>query len=123
MTFERRDPAGSACQQAPWNLDAGALVPEDERYLRISEHSLGHAADRLPQPPMAVCSHHQVVGTELTSSPILRWSQERRVEWHYISTGKPMQNGFVESFDGRCGTNASTQGLARKPVPGCARLR
>jgi putative transposase len=30
---------------------------------------------------------HTVVsdnGTELTSSAILRWSQERRVEWHYI---------------------------------------
>jgi hypothetical protein len=24
-------------------------------------------------------------GTELTSSAILRWSQERRVEWHYIA--------------------------------------
>lgn len=40
-------------------------------------------------------------GTELTSSAILRWSQERRVEWHYIAPGKPMQNGFVESFNGR----------------------
>ncbi|MHA6719711.1 IS3 family transposase [Sphingomonas sp. RS6] len=47
---------------------------------------------------------HTVVsdnGTELTSSAILRWSQERRVEWHYIAPGKPMQNGFVESFNGR----------------------
>lgn len=40
-------------------------------------------------------------GTELTSSVILRWSQERRVEWHYIEPGKPMQNDFVESFNGR----------------------
>ena len=47
---------------------------------------------------------HKVVsenGTELTSSPILRWSQERRSGWHYIAPGKPMQNGFVESFNGR----------------------
>ena len=47
---------------------------------------------------------HTVVsdnGTELTSSAILRWSQERRVEWHSIAPGKPMQNGFVESFNGR----------------------
>ena len=47
---------------------------------------------------------HTVVsdnGTELTSWAILRWSQERRVEWHYIAPGKPMQNGFVESFNGR----------------------
>ena len=40
-------------------------------------------------------------GTELTSMAILRWSQERSVEWHYIAPGKPMQNGFVESFNGR----------------------
>ena len=23
------------------------------------------------------------------------------IEWHYIAPGKPMQNGFVESFNGR----------------------
>lgn len=40
-------------------------------------------------------------GTELTSSAILRWSQERRVEWHYIAPSKPMQNGFVECLNGR----------------------
>ena len=26
---------------------------------------------------------------------------ENGVEWHYIQPGKPMQNGFVESFNGR----------------------
>lgn len=40
-------------------------------------------------------------GTELTSNAILRWQEERGVEWHYIAPGKPMQNGFVESFNGR----------------------
>ena len=40
-------------------------------------------------------------GTELTSRAILRWSQEARVEWHYIAPGKPQQNAFVESFLGR----------------------
>lgn len=32
---------------------------------------------------------------------ILRWSQERRVDWHYIAPGKPQQNAFAESFIGR----------------------
>jgi len=32
---------------------------------------------------------------------ILRWSQERQVEWHYIAPGKPQQNAFIESFNGR----------------------
>ena len=40
-------------------------------------------------------------GTEFTSNAILAWQQERGVEWHYIAPGKPMQNGFVESFNGR----------------------
>jgi putative transposase len=40
-------------------------------------------------------------GTELTSMAILRWSQERGVAWHYIAPGKPQQNGFSESFNGR----------------------
>ena len=40
-------------------------------------------------------------GTELTSNAILKWQEERRVEWHYIAPGKPMQNGFAESFIGR----------------------
>jgi putative transposase len=40
-------------------------------------------------------------GTELTSNAILQWQEERSVEWHYIAPGKPMQNGFVESFNGR----------------------
>ena len=40
-------------------------------------------------------------GTELTSNAILAWQKEHRVEWHYIAPGKPMQNGFAESFIGR----------------------
>jgi putative transposase len=40
-------------------------------------------------------------GTELTSMAMLRWSQETRVEWHYIAPGKPQQNAFIESFNGR----------------------
>ena len=40
-------------------------------------------------------------GTELTSMAILRWSQEAQVEWHYIAPGKPQQNAFIESFNGR----------------------
>jgi len=40
-------------------------------------------------------------GTDLTSMTMLRWSQEHGIEWHYISPGKPQQNAFVESFNGR----------------------
>ncbi len=40
-------------------------------------------------------------GTELTSSAVLAWSQDRGVGWHYIAPGKPQQNAFVESFNGK----------------------
>lgn len=39
-------------------------------------------------------------GTKFTSMAILKWCQETKVGWHYIAPGKPMQNGFVESFNG-----------------------
>ena len=39
-------------------------------------------------------------GTELTSNAILSFATERKIEWHYIAPGKPMQNGFVESLNG-----------------------
>jgi putative transposase len=37
-------------------------------------------------------------GTELTSNIILAWQKQRKIEWHFIAPGKPMQNGLVESF-------------------------
>lgn len=40
-------------------------------------------------------------GTEFTSNAILGWAKEQSVEWHYIAPGKPMQNGYIESFNGR----------------------
>jgi len=48
--------------------------------------------------PAAIVSDN---GTEFTSNAILRWSRERSVEWHYIAPGKPQQNAFIESFNGR----------------------
>lgn len=40
-------------------------------------------------------------GTELTSNAILTWSADMKIAWHYIAPGKPTQNGYVESFNGR----------------------
>jgi putative transposase len=40
-------------------------------------------------------------GTELTSNAILCWAYESQVGWHYIAPGKPTQNAFIESFNGR----------------------
>lgn len=40
-------------------------------------------------------------GSEFTSNAILAWADQARVEWHYIAPGKPTQNAFIESFNGR----------------------
>ena len=48
--------------------------------------------------PLTILSDN---GTELTSHAILRPQEERGVGWHYIAPGKPVQNAFVESLNGR----------------------
>lgn len=40
-------------------------------------------------------------GTEFTSNAVLKWSWDSQVEWKYIQPGKPMQNGYIESFNGK----------------------
>jgi putative transposase len=40
-------------------------------------------------------------GTELTSNAIFAWAKDHKIGWHYIAPGKPMQNGYVESFNGK----------------------
>jgi len=40
-------------------------------------------------------------GTELTSLAMLAWSAKTRVQLHYIAPGKPTQNAFIESFNGK----------------------
>jgi putative transposase len=32
---------------------------------------------------------------------VLRWADDHQVAWHYIAPGKPVQDAFVESFNGR----------------------
>ncbi|WP_238787697.1 IS3 family transposase, partial [Thiospirillum jenense] len=40
-------------------------------------------------------------GTEFTCNAMLAWCRDNNIDWHFIAPGKPMQNGFVESFNGR----------------------
>jgi Integrase core domain len=40
-------------------------------------------------------------GTEFTSNAMLVWAKDHGVNWHYIAPGRPMQNGYIESFNGR----------------------
>jgi len=52
---------------------------------------------RRGRPEMIVSDN----GTELTSNAVLKWAQDHCMQWHYIAPGKPMQNGYSESFNGR----------------------
>ena len=49
------------------------------------------------KPKMVVSDN----GSEFTSNAILTWADQSRIAWHYIAPGKPMQNAFIESFNGR----------------------
>jgi putative transposase len=40
-------------------------------------------------------------GTEYTCNAMLAWCRDNDVDWHFIAPGKSMQNGIVESFNGR----------------------
>jgi putative transposase len=40
-------------------------------------------------------------GPEFTSKKFLKWAAENKVEIRFINKGRPMENGFVESFNGK----------------------
>ena len=40
-------------------------------------------------------------GTEFTTNAVLMWAKDHEVNWHYIAPGRPMQNGYIESFNRR----------------------
>ena len=67
----------------------------------LSGHRVARELDRIAEMRGYPCMIVSDNGTELTSNAMLKWQEDRKVEWHYIAPGKPMQNGFVESFNGR----------------------
>lgn len=74
-----------------------AAIPDTSISGRRVARELTALIERRGRPGMIVSDN----GTELTSNAILKWCAEHGIEWHYIAPGKPMQNGFVESFNGR----------------------
>jgi putative transposase len=58
---------------------------------------LDRLADQRPLPKTIVCDN----GPELTSKALFFWSQRTHVKLHFIQPGKPTQNAFVESFNGK----------------------
>lgn len=72
---------------AAWNVRSGHPL----RYLGAAQ-----AAITSQKPFFPTC-----YGTEFTSNAILTFADDRKVDWHYIAPGKPTQNAFIESFNGR----------------------
>jgi len=104
-----------------WSLDFLSDVFEPGRRFRIlaviddyTRESLGLIADtsisgvrvareldaliRIYGKPATIVSDN---GPELTSRAMLEWQNDTGIHWHYIEPGKPTQNAFIESFNGR----------------------
>ncbi len=104
-----------------WSLDFLSDVFEPGRRFRIlaviddcTRECLGLIADtslsgarvareldkliRLYGRPQTIVSDN---GSELTSRAMLDWQNRTGAQWRYIAPGKPTQNAFIESFNGR----------------------
>ena len=74
-----------------------AAIPDTPIPGRRVARELTAIIERRGKPGMIVSDH----GAEFTSNAVPAWAEERRIEWHFITPGKPMQNGYIGSFDGR----------------------
>ena len=59
--------------------------------------SLEEVIERRGRPESIRCDN----GPELTSRHFLSWCEEHKIQTIHIQPGRPMQNGHVESFNGR----------------------
>ena len=74
-----------------------AAIPDTSISGRRVARELTALIKRRGKPGMIVSDN----GTEFTSNAMLAWAQDNRVVWRFIAPGKPTQNGFCESFNGR----------------------
>ena len=85
-----------------------AAIPDTSISGRRVARELTVLIERRGKPDMIVSDN----GTEFTSNAMFAWAQDNRVVWHFIAPGKPMQNGFCESFNGD-----ARRASQREPVP------
>jgi putative transposase len=74
-----------------------AAIPDTSISGRRVARELTALVNQRGKPGMIVSDN----GTEFTCNAMLAWSEENKIDWHFIVPGKPMQNGFCESFNGR----------------------
>jgi putative transposase len=84
-----------------------AAIPDTSISGRRVARELTALIKRRSKPGMIVSDN----GTEFTSNAMLAWAHDNRVVWHFIAPGKPMQNGFCESFNGRMRDELLNQSL------------
>ena len=77
--------------------DSLAIIRRCQRRGDTKVRELDRIIEGRGKPKMIVSDD----GSEFTSNAILQWTDRTKVEWHYIAPGKPIQNAFIESFNGR----------------------
>ena len=78
-------------------LECLAAIPDTSISSRRVARELTTLITSRGKPQMIVSDN----GTEFTANAIFAWVKDHNINWHYITPGKPMQNGFVESFNGK----------------------
>ena len=90
-----------------------AAIPDTSISGRRVARELTALIERRGKPGMIVSDH----GTEFTSNAMLAWCAGQQVDWHFIAPGKPMQNGFCESFNGRMRDELLNETPVLRPRP------
>lgn len=85
--------------------DCTRECPVIEVDVALSGERVTRVLDRLAStrglPRAIVCDN----GPEFTSAVLDQWAHARGVMLDFIDPGKPVQNAFVESFNGPCATS------------------
>jgi putative transposase len=74
------------CLEAAQRLPAEAVTAALERAMSVYGQ------------PMVITSDN---GTEFASNHFDQWAYRRGIELDFIAPGRPMENGFIESFNGK----------------------
>ena len=82
-------------------LNCTGIPPCPEAGFRMSGELVGQVLDRVlgeGQWPHSITVDH---GTEFQSRALEDWAYQRGVQLDFIRPGKPVENAFIESFNGR----------------------
>ena len=95
QTDGRRFRVLTAIDQVSWEC---VCLEVDQRLpARAVTDALDHAMMRYGQPKVITSDN----GTEFTSNHFDQWAYRRGIELDFVAPGRPMDNGFIESFNGK----------------------